>query len=98
MPLNHTVMKTEVRETAITRAIIAASRRPLLASIASVYKKKEYHVAALHHVKQLEIDLKPKNVISVAVWVHPGGGPPPFPLASQGSSKACIRLQMEFVL
>ena len=45
------MMKIEVRQTAITRVIIAASRRPLLGSIASVYKKKEYH-AALHHVKK----------------------------------------------
>ena len=33
----------EVREAAITRAIIAASRRPLLGPIASVYKKKEFN-------------------------------------------------------
>ena len=38
----HTMMKIEVREAAITRAIIAASRRPLLGLIASVYKKKEF--------------------------------------------------------
>ena len=39
----HTMMKIEVREAAITRAIIAASRRPLLGPIASVYKKKEFN-------------------------------------------------------
>ena len=59
MPLNHTMMKTEVKEAAITRAIIAASRRPLLGSITSAYKNKEYY-AALHHVKKLEIDFSPK--------------------------------------
>ena len=39
----HTMMKIEVREAAITRAIIAASHRPLLGPIASVYKKKEFN-------------------------------------------------------
>ena len=39
----HTMMKIEVREVAVTRAIIAASRRPLLGLIASVYKKKKFN-------------------------------------------------------
>lgn len=92
MPLNHTMMKIEVRQTAITRVIIAASRRPLLGSIASVYKKKEYH-AALHHVK---------NVISVA-WAHPGNGPPPFIIVyislviSRFQQNMNYRLQIKFI-
>ena len=34
----------------------------------------------MHHYKTLEVDFNTRNVISVAVWIHPGPGsdPPPF--------------------
>ena len=54
IPLNHTTMKIEVRETAMTSTIIAASHRPLLESVASAYAKtKNVNIQQLYHVPQI---------------------------------------------
>ena len=68
MPLNHATMKIEVRETAMTRATIAASHRPLLRSVASAYTKtKNVSIQQLYHVPHINYTLVGVNYTLVGV-------------------------------
>ena len=67
MPLNHTMKKIEVRETAMTRAIIAASHRPLLGVASAYTTTKNVSIQQLYHVPHINYTLVGVNYTLVGV-------------------------------